>query len=56
MREGAQVLLDRIRVQEDMGRLHQEQFRILCEMPDGFLQEGFEGDMVGIEHDDDFRR
>ena len=51
--KGAQVPLDRVRIEEGVRGLNQKQARVGREMADRLPQEGAERHMVGIEDDDD---
>ena len=52
--EGAQVALDRIGIEEEVRRLHEEELRIVVEVADRLPQEVARRRVVGVEHDDEF--
>ena len=54
--EGSQIVLDRVGVDEEVRGLHQEEIRVLQEMPDGALEDVLGRHVVGIQDQDQVAR
>ena len=54
--EGSQIVLDRVGIDEEVRGLHQEEVRVLQEMPDGALQDVLGRHVVGVQDQDQVAR